>query len=53
VHTGNILALKRFKDDVAEVRTGFECGISIKNFDDLEIGDVIEGYDEKEVKRTL
>ena len=53
VHSGEILALKRFKDDVAEVRTGYECGISIKNFNDLEIGDIIEGYDEKEVKRTL
>ena len=53
VHTGDILALKRFKDDVSEVRTGYECGISIKNFNDLEVGDVIEGYDEKEVKRTL
>jgi len=53
VHSGDILALKRFKDDVAEVRTGYECGISIKNFNDLEIGDIIEGYEEKEVKRTL
>jgi translation initiation factor IF-2 len=53
VHSGDIMALKRFKDDVAEVRTGFECGISIKNFNDLEIGDIIEGYEEKEVKRTL
>ncbi|MGV3504991.1 MAG: translation initiation factor IF-2 [Adhaeribacter sp.] len=53
VHSGDILALKRFKDDVSEVRTGYECGISIKNFNDLEIGDVIEGYEEKEVKRTL
>jgi translation initiation factor IF-2 len=53
VHSGEILALKRFKDDVSEVRTGYECGISIKNFNDLEIGDIIEGYDEKEVKRTL
>jgi translation initiation factor IF-2 len=53
VHSGEIQALKRYKDDVAEVRTGFECGISIRNFNDLEIGDIIEGYDEKEVKRTL
>ena len=53
VHSGDILALKRFKDDVSEVRTGYECGISIKNFNDLEIGDIIEGYEEKEVKRTL
>lgn len=53
VHSGDILALRRFKDDVAEVRTGYECGISIKNFNDLEIGDIIEAYEEKEVKRTL
>ncbi|KAA5547546.1 translation initiation factor IF-2 [Adhaeribacter rhizoryzae] len=53
VHSGDILALKRFKDDVSEVRTGYECGISIKNFNDLEIGDIIEAYEEKEVKRTL
>ena len=52
-HTGNIQALKRFKDDVSEVRQGYECGISIKNFDDLKEGDIIEGFDEKEVKRTL
>jgi translation initiation factor IF-2 len=52
-HTGNIQALKRFKDDVSEVRQGYECGISIKNFDDLREGDIIEGFDEKEVKRTL
>ncbi|WP_026463072.1 translation initiation factor IF-2 [Adhaeribacter aquaticus] len=53
VHSGDILALKRFKDDVSEVRQGYECGISIKNFNDLQIGDIIEGYEEKEVKRTL
>jgi translation initiation factor IF-2 len=52
-HTGNVQALKRFKDDVSEVRQGYECGISIKNFDDLREGDIIEGYEEKEVKRTL
>lgn len=53
VHSGEILALKRFKDDVAEVRQGYECGISIKNFNDLNVGDIIEAYTEKEVKRTL
>ncbi|WP_400193369.1 translation initiation factor IF-2 [Hymenobacter sp. B81] len=52
-HTGNVQALKRFKDDVSEVRQGYECGISIKNFDDLREGDIIEGFEEKEVKRTL
>ncbi len=53
VHTGEISQLKRFKDDVSEVKTGYECGISIKNFKDIKIGDVIEGFEEKEVKRTL
>jgi translation initiation factor IF-2 len=53
VHEGEISALKRFKDDVQEVKFGYECGISIKNFNDLEIGDIIECYELKEVKRTL
>ncbi|QCR24422.1 translation initiation factor IF-2 [Pontibacter sp. SGAir0037] len=53
VHDGEILALKRFKDDVSEVRQGYECGISIRNYNEIEIGDVIEAYEEKEVKRTL
>ncbi|AKQ46874.1 translation initiation factor IF-2 [Rufibacter radiotolerans] len=53
VHSGEILALKRFKDDASEVRQGYECGISIKNFNDLNVGDVIEAYEEREIKRTL
>ncbi|MFD2574302.1 translation initiation factor IF-2 [Spirosoma soli] len=53
VHTGEISALKRFKDDVNEVRSGYECGLSIKNFNDIEVGDVIESFELKEVKRTL
>ncbi|MBF9253507.1 translation initiation factor IF-2 [Pontibacter sp. 172403-2] len=53
VHDGEILALKRFKDDVAEVRQGYECGISLKGFNEIQEGDVIEAYVEKEVKRTL
>lgn len=53
VHTGEISALKRYKDDVNEVRTGYECGLSIKGFNDIEVGDVIEGFEMKEVKRTL
>jgi translation initiation factor IF-2 len=52
-HTGNILALKRFKDDASELRQGYECGVSIKGYDDLHEGDIIEGFEEKEVKRTL
>ncbi|CAA9288364.1 MAG: Translation initiation factor 2 [uncultured Adhaeribacter sp.] len=53
VFSGEILALKRFKDDVSEVRQGYECGISIKNFNDIQMGDIIEAYEEREVKRTL
>ena len=53
VYTGDIDQLKRFKDDVGEVKSGYECGISIKNFNDIKVGDVIEGFEEKEVKRTL
>jgi translation initiation factor IF-2 len=53
MHTGDISSLKRFKDDVKEVLTGYDCGISINKFDDIQIGDVIEGYEEVEVKRKL
>lgn len=53
IHTGNLASLKRFKDDVKEVTTGMECGLNINNFNDIEIGDIIEGYEEVEVKRTL
>ena len=53
VHTGEIDQLKRFKDDVTEVKSGYECGISIKGFNDIKVGDNIEGFTEKEVKRKL
>ncbi len=53
VHEGEISALKRFKDDVASVKFGYECGLSIKNFNDIEIGDIVECYEMKELKRTL
>lgn len=53
IFTGDIEALKRFKDDAAEVRHGFECGIRLKNFNDLKTGDIIESFEQKEVKRTL
>ncbi|MBW3127359.1 translation initiation factor IF-2 [Hymenobacter profundi] len=52
-YTGDVQALKRFKDDVSEVRQGYECGISIKGYNDLQEGDIIEGFEEKEIKRTL
>jgi translation initiation factor IF-2 len=53
VHTGELAGLKRHKDDVKEVVSGTECGLSIKNYQDLREGDVIEGFEEVEVKRTL
>jgi translation initiation factor IF-2 len=53
VHTGEIESLKRFKDDVREVKAGFECGLSVKNFNDLKVGDQFEIYDVQEVARTL
>jgi translation initiation factor IF-2 len=52
-YTGDIQDLKRFKDDVSEVRQGYECGISVKNFSDLQEGDNIEGFEEQEIKRKL
>ena len=51
--SGELSSLKRFKDDVKEVATGYECGLSINNFNDIRIGDIIEGYEQVAVKRTL
>ncbi|MGB3948444.1 MAG: translation initiation factor IF-2 [Bacteroidia bacterium] len=53
VHTGELGSLKRFKDDVKEVNKGFECGLNIKNFNDIKVGDIIEGYDLVEIKAKL
>jgi len=53
VHSGELGSLKRFKDDVKEVNAGYECGLSIANFNDIRVGDIIEGYVQEEVKRTL
>jgi translation initiation factor IF-2 len=53
VYDGEVSSLKRFKDDVKEVRESFECGIGIKNFNDIKVGDVIETYSVVEVARTL
>ncbi|MDG2138815.1 MAG: translation initiation factor IF-2 [Flavobacteriales bacterium] len=53
VYTGNLSSLKRFKEDVNEVKKGFECGMSIENFNDIKVGDIIEGYDNIEIKREL
>ncbi len=53
VYTGELGSLKRYKDDVKEVSKGYECGLNIKNFNDIKVGDNIEGFEEVEVKKTL
>jgi len=53
VHEGDISALKRYKDDASEVRAGFECGLSIRGFNDIQAGDILESFELKEVKRSL
>jgi len=53
IYHGELSSLKRFKDDVKEVNTGYECGLMVKNYNDIRIGDIIEGYEEVSVKRTL
>ena len=53
IHTGELGSLKRFKDDAKEVVSGQECGLNINNFNDIQVGDIIEAYEEKEVKKTL
>ena len=53
IHTGKVSSLKRFKDDVREVDSGYECGIGIDNYNDLKVGDMLEAYEVKEVSRSL
>ena len=53
VYTGVLGSLKRFKDDVKEVRTGYECGLNIENFNDIKEGYIVEGYEEVEVEGKL
>ena len=53
IYTGNLGSLKRYKDDVKEVSAGMDCGLNIENFNDIKVGDIIEGYTEKEVARKL
>jgi len=53
VYEGELGSLKRFKDDVREVATGYECGLNITNYNDIKVGDIIEGFEEIEVKRKL
>ena len=53
IYSGDLGSLKRFKDDVKEVATGFECGLNIANYNDVKVGDLVEAYEEVEVKKTL
>ena len=53
IHTGELDSLKRFKDDAREVKSGFECGLSMKNFDDIKVGDLLEVFEVVEVARSL
>jgi translation initiation factor IF-2 len=53
VYTGELASLRRFKDDVKEVAAGYECGLNVANFNDIKVGDIIEGYEQVAVKRTL
>ena len=53
VHSGELASLKRFKDDAKEVQAGMECGLNINNFNDIKEGDIIEGYEQVAIKRTL
>jgi translation initiation factor IF-2 len=53
VYTGELSSLKRFKDDVKEVSSGFDCGLTVDRFNDIKVGDYIEAYEEVEIKRTI
>jgi translation initiation factor IF-2 len=53
MYTGELASLKRFKDDVKDVSAGFECGLNIKNYNDIQVGDIVEAFEEVEVMRKL
>ncbi|QBR12915.1 translation initiation factor IF-2 [Sphingobacterium sp. CZ-2] len=53
IHTGRLASLKRFKDDVKEVAQGYECGLNIDRFNDIQVGDIVEAFEQVEVKRKL
>ena len=53
IMSGTLTSLKRFKDDVKDVSKGYDCGIQIKNFNDILIGDVVEAYSEVEIKKKI
>ena len=53
IFTGELASLKRYRDDAKEVSTNMECGLVIRNYNDIKIGDIVEAFEEIEVKRTL
>jgi translation initiation factor IF-2 len=53
IFTGELASLKRFKDDVKEVSKGYDCGLQVKNYNDIKIGDVVEAFQEVEIKKKL
>ena len=53
MYTGLLGSLKRFKDDTKEVSKGYECGLNIDKFNDIKVGDIVEAYEDVEVKQTL
>jgi translation initiation factor IF-2 len=53
IFTGELASLKRFRDDAKEVTSGMECGLVIRNYNDIKVGDIVEAFEEVEVKRTL
>jgi translation initiation factor IF-2 len=53
VYDGTLASLKRFKDDVREVREGFECGLGVENFNDIKVGDLVEAYKVEQIARSL
>jgi translation initiation factor IF-2 len=53
IFTGDLVSLKRFKDDVKEVAKGYDCGLQIKNYNDIKIGDILECFQEIAIKKSL
>ena len=53
IYEGELESLRRFKDDVAEVKNGYECGIGVKNYNDVRVGDQIEVFEHDEIQRTI
>ncbi len=53
IHAGELESLKRFKDDVKDVVKGYECGLKIKGYNDIQVGDIVEAFEQVEVKRKL